>query len=94
MQPPLSRGRWKSLRGVLIVALSVLVITIIFRVTEAGSLTPTVAPAGTGKSAEQVYAPLASSGYDSSAVVANKNGNALQVAKCIINKMTGGTPCP
>lgn len=88
------RGKISHMRNVLIVAVSVAVVTMIFRLTEAGSLTPSAPPAGTMNSLGEIYAPLASSGYDSLGVVGSKNGNALQIAKCIISKITGGTPCP
>lgn len=82
------------MRNIFIIIISVLVLTVLFRLTEAGSLTPSAAPAGTMHSLEEIYAPLASSGYDSSGVTAAKDGNALQISKCIILKITGGTPCP
>ncbi len=82
------------LRNVLVVLIGVLLVLVIVQLTEAGSLTPSSAPAGTMQSLEEIYAPLASAGYDSSGVVAAKNGDALQIAKCIIQKITGGTPCP
>lgn len=78
----------------LIVALSIGVVTTLFRLTEAGSLTPTTAPASSSESFENLYSAIASAGFNSSGLAASKNGSALQVAKCIIAKMTGGTPCP
>ena len=84
----------KLLRDVLVILLAVLIITFVFRLTEAGSLTPPGTPAGTLHSLSEIFAPLASSGYDSSGVVPSRTGNALQVTKCIIRKMTGQTPCP
>jgi hypothetical protein len=83
-----------GLRNILVIVVSVFVLVFIFQFTEAGSLTPSVAPAGTLHSLENIWAPIASSGYDSSGVVASKNGNALQIAKCIIQAMTGGSICP
>lgn len=83
-----------TIRTIAIIVISVVVVTMIFRLTEAGSLTPSASPAGTMHSLEEIYAPLASSGYDSSGVIASKHGDALQIAKCIIQKITGGTPCP
>ncbi len=89
-------GYMRFIRNVLVVAVSVFLVIAFFRLTEAGVLTPSAVPAagGTLHSLEEIYAPLASSGYNSSAVVATKQGNALQVTKCIIAKMTGGTSCP
>ena len=65
-----------------------------FSLTEAGTLAPIASPASSSESFENLYSAIASAGFDSSALAASKNGSALQVAKCIIAKMTGGTPCP
>jgi len=89
-----SKGPHRKLRATLVVVVSVAVVAFVFRLSEAGSLTPTAVPAGTMHTVESIYASLASSGYDSSAVVASKTGNVFEVTKCIINKITGGTPCP
>ena len=89
-----STGKWRVARGVLIVALSVVVVTALFRLTEAGTLTPIASPASSSESLENLYSAIASAGFDSSALSASKDGSALQIAKCIIAKMTGGTPCP
>jgi len=74
------------------VTFSVVLIVGLFRLGEAGSLTPPAAPAGTMNEIEEVYDALVGS-YDSSAVVASRNGNALQISKCIIDKVNG-SPCP
>lgn len=76
------------------IAVSVFFVGFLFRLSEAGSLTPAAVPAGTMRTLESIYGSIASSGYDSSSVVASKTGSAFQVTKCIINKITGGTPCP
>jgi hypothetical protein len=93
LTPPTPRRR--KIRSVLTLAVSVAVVAVVVRISDAGSLNP---PTSTGtatmRSVENIYAPLASAGYDSSGVIGNKDGNALQVAKCIMAKMTGGTPCP
>jgi hypothetical protein len=86
---------WNAIRAVLVVAVSVVVITGLFRLTEAvPPAEPTALPASSSQSLEKLYGALASPGYDSSALTGDRNGSALQVAKCIIRKMTGGTPCP
>jgi hypothetical protein len=81
-------------RDILVIVVSVVVVVFVFLLTEAGVLTPTVSPAGTLHTLENIWAPIASSGYDASGVVASKNGNALQITKCIIQAMTGGSICP
>ncbi len=95
MNTPLKKH--SRLRSFLVILVSVLVIVSVVRLTEAGPLSPLVAPAPTFRTLEEIFAPLASSGYDSSGVTANKDGNALQISKCIIRKMTGQAPtvlCP
>jgi hypothetical protein len=74
------------------VVISVFVIALVFQVAGAGSLTPVAAPAGTMHALSDVYDALVGN-YDSSGVVASKQGSALQVTKCIINKING-SPCP
>ncbi len=88
-----SRPLISRLRGVAVVVASVGVLIAAFRLTEAGSLTPTAAPAGTMTSLNTLYASLASVSFDSSAIVASRSGGALQISKCIITRMTGGS-CP
>ena len=84
----------RSLRSFFVMAISVFIIVSLFRMTEAGSLTPALSPASTMNSLEDAYNALVGSSFDSSLITADKNGSAMQVAKCIIDKMTGGTPCP
>lgn len=67
-------------------------LAIIFQRTEAGSLTPTAAPAGSMNTLTEVYTALVGT-FDSSGIVASKSGNEFAVAKCIILKMTAQTPC-
>lgn len=87
------RSLASRLRGVAIVAVSIGILVAAFRLTEAGSLTPTAAPAGTMTSLNTLYASLASVSFDSSAIVASRSGGALEISKCIIARMTGGS-CP
>lgn len=84
----------RSLRSFFVMAISVFVIVSLFRMTEAGTLTPALSPASTMNSLEDAYDALVGSSFDSSLITADKDGSAIQVAKCIIEKMTGGTPCP
>ncbi len=79
-------------RSALMIAISVFVIVVAFRVVGAGVLSPVAAPAGTMKSAADLYDVLVGT-YDSSSVVASRQGSALQVTKCIIGKING-SPCP
>ncbi|MCC6934375.1 MAG: hypothetical protein IT406_01615 [Candidatus Yanofskybacteria bacterium] len=88
MKPIFSR-----MRSVAIVGASIAILVAAFRLTEAGSLTPTAAPAGTMTSLNALYASLASDSFDASAIVASRSGGALQISKCIIARATGGS-CP
>jgi hypothetical protein len=74
------------------VAVSVGLIVGAFQLSGAGSLTPPAAPAGTMNEIEEVYDALVGD-FDSSAVVASRNGNVLEISKCIIDKING-SPCP
>lgn len=87
-----SEGR-RFVRSALVILASVFVIVAIFQFTEAGSLAPSLAPSGTLNTLDELYVSLTGS-YDSTAIVAAKHGDVLQVSKCIIQKITGGTPCP
>jgi hypothetical protein len=86
-------GKWSVARNVFVVALSVVIVTMLFRLTEAGSLNPAAAPASSSESFENLYQAMTGT-FDSSGITGDKNGSALQISKCIIAKMTGGTPCP
>lgn len=83
----------RTTRTLMVIVLSIIIVTALFRLTEAGSLTPSAAPASSMQSLDDLYQALVGT-YDSSAVVASNNGSALQISKCIILKITGGTPCP
>lgn len=76
------------------VLVCMLIIVFAFRLSEAGTLAPTSPPAGSMRSLNEIYDALVGTTYDSSAVVASRSGNALEISKCIIQKITGGTPCP
>jgi len=83
----------RILRDAMVIGLSLAVIFMIFRLTSAGSLTPSASPAGTMHSLQESYDALVGT-FDSSSVVASGTGDAFQVTKCIINKLTGGPICP
>jgi hypothetical protein len=76
------------------VVTGVVLVVSLFRLTEAGSLTPPTEPTvGTMDTLEETYDSLVSSSFDSSSVAANRDGSALEISKCIIEQITGGT-CP
>ena len=84
----------KIFRDTVIITLSTALIVWLFGIARAGSLNPGSAPsAGTLKTLTNVYDPLASGSYDNSAFSASSTGSALQITKCIIAKMRGGS-CP
>ncbi len=80
------------MRSALMVVISVFVIALVFQAVSAGTINPVAAPAGTMHSLSEVYDTLVGT-FDSSAVVASRQGNVLQVTKCIIGKING-SPCP
>jgi hypothetical protein len=89
-----SRARIQQfLRSVVIVGVSVFLVMTLFRLADAGSLTPSTAPAATMNSIEEIYESLVGT-YDSSAVVADDDGSALEISKCIIDVVNGGAGCP
>ena len=63
-------------------------------ITKAGTLTPSAAPAGTMRTLQEIYNVLASgSSVTASSTAASSTGNAIQIAQCMITKLTGGS-CP
>jgi hypothetical protein len=87
VQPKHSR-----IRTVAVVLASVFVVGFVFRMTEAGSLTPSSAPAATLRTLEEIFNPLAGT-YDSSSVPGIKNGDIMNEVKCLIGKMKGFGGC-
>lgn len=81
------------LRSLIVVVISVSVLYFALAVRAGSSLDPIV-PLGTAsmRSLEEIYSVLTGN-YDSSTVSADENGNALEILKCITNKIDGGT-CP
>lgn len=60
-------------------------------VIRAGSLTPSASPAATMRTVEEVYNALASSSFDNTGLAASLNGSAIEIAKCAITKLEGGS---
>jgi hypothetical protein len=82
-------------RSALVILLGFVSIAFAFRLVGAGSLTPSALPAGTMNTITEVYDALVGSGsFDSTAVTASANGNALEISKCIIDMVNGGPGCP
>ncbi|HUO75567.1 MAG TPA: hypothetical protein VMU12_01440 [Candidatus Paceibacterota bacterium] len=80
-------------RSLLMVIISVALIFGAYRLSNAGSPTPPAAPtSGTLDSLASISAALIGP-FDSSGVIADPNGSALQISKCIINRLHG-IPCP
>ena len=82
----------RTIRNVFVMLVAVLAVFGIFRLTGAGSLTPTLAPAATMHDLQELYSVLVGT-FDSSSIVPAKQGDAFQVTKCIIQKIKG-SPCP
>ncbi len=69
-------------------------IYLISKVTRAGVLTPSASPAGSMRTIQEIYAALAAtSTVNASSSAASSTGNAIQIAECIITRLTGGS-CP
>jgi hypothetical protein len=84
----------KRVRSALIVLMGTVVSLVLVRLAEAGVLSPTFVPTvSTMQSIEDTYDAITSDSYDSSLITADKNGNAFEISRCIINQLTGGT-CP
>lgn len=81
------------LRSLAVTIVAVAILALALRVVDAGSLTPVAAPASTMDSLADIYDALVGNSFDSSGIGADPNGNAIEIAHCIINRMTGGT-CP
>ena len=83
----------KLTREALIIIISVVAIVSVVSWVQAGNLTPLSSPGSTMHTVQEIFDPLASTSYDSSGVVADPNGNAHQIVKCIIHKINS-IPCP
>ena len=71
--------------------ISVAVVMLILRAVQAGSLTPPASPAGTMHTLREIFNPLASTSYDASGIASSSTGSALQITKCIIYQIHGGS---
>jgi hypothetical protein len=76
---------------ILIIGIDILTIFAIIKIVEAGSLNPSGAPAATMQSVQNIYDSLASTSFDSSSISGASDGSAIQVMKCIITKLQGGS---
>ncbi len=69
-------------------------IYLISKVTRAGSITPSAAPAGAMRTLHEIYDVIAAtSTVNASSSAASSTGNAIQIAQCMITKLQGGS-CP
>ena len=73
--------------NILVIVLAVLITSL---VVKAGDLIPSSSPSSSMKSLEEIYNPLVAT-FDSSGVSASSTGSALQIAKCAITKIQGGS---
>ena len=79
------------IQSLLIVVSALVAIAAVRIVTAyAGSLTPSVAPAATMKTHDEIYDPIAGTSYTST-VTASSSGDILQLTKCAVTKLQGGT---
>ena len=63
-------------------------------ITKAGSLTPSGVPASSMRTLQDISDVLAAtSTVNASSSAASSTGNAIQIAECMITKLTGGS-CP
>ena len=85
---------WLRARNISVVIVAISIIVGIYSWSGAGQTAPSASPTtATYKDLSDVYDAIASSGYDSSAIASDSNGGAFEIAKCIIEKIKGGT-CP
>ncbi|MFH1099195.1 MAG: hypothetical protein V1723_04760 [Candidatus Uhrbacteria bacterium] len=88
----MNRGRLKRLIiEFTVIAAAVFVAAALVRAfAYAGSLTPSAAPAATMKTIQEVYDPLVGT-FDASGVTGSSAGDAIQLARCAITKIQGGS---
>jgi hypothetical protein len=83
-----------TFRSLAVTLLAVGILSLALRIVDAGSLSPVAAPAPDSmQSLASISDALVGSTFDSSGIGADANGSAIEIAHCIINRMTGGT-CP
>jgi hypothetical protein len=80
-------------RPFFVIACSIFIIVVIFQLAAAGLLTPSAAPAPTMDTLEETYDVLVG-GFNSAAITASLSGSAIEVSKCLVQKITGQSPCP
>ncbi len=68
--------------------ISIAAVVVVVRFVFAGNLNPSVTPDGTMNTADEIYTSLVS-GFDSSTMIAKKTGSALQIGRCIIERIRG-----
>ena len=71
--------------------LSAAIAVMVLRSVQAGTLAPLAAPAGTNYTLGEIFNPLASTAYDSSGIAGNSRKSAIQMARCIVTKLHGGS---
>lgn len=81
------------MRNIGVILFAVLIIGGVYAWSGAGQIDPSTAPAPTYADMSAVYDAIASAGYDSSAIASDSAGSAFGIAKCIIEKISGGS-CP
>lgn len=83
------RKIWRAILETAIIIASVVVVTSLIRVAQAGTFTPLAIPAATMNTLGDIYNALAGT-FNSSGVSASSTGSAVAVSRCIITKLTGG----
>ena len=82
----------KVLKEFSVLALSVAAVVLIFHIVLAGSLTPTVAPAPTFHSLDDIYNELVGT-LNSSGNSPSSTASAVNISRCIMNRLAG-IACP
>ena len=80
----------KALLNLCIIIVSVATVVSIARLVEAGSLNPGSAPGSTMYDATAIHNALVGT-FDSSAIASSSSGSAIQIARCILERMGGGS---
>lgn len=76
---------------VAVIVLAVFGVATILTVAQAGSLFPVASPASSLRTIGEVHDAISSSSFNSSGYTAKSNGSAIEIAKCVITKMQGGS---
>lgn len=80
----------RGLLNLCIIVISVATVVSIARLVEAGSLNPGSAPGSTMYDATAIHNALVGT-FDSSAIASSSSGSAIQIARCILERMGGGS---